>query len=225
LSEVSVGLNSEIANGILTLLERIGQTESDLRLTVSRSSEVRFHVVDGRVHHEGLMFLLPIAESDFEFNSSGSVGFDETLDLRFTLALPGSVLGDGALGRFLADDPLAIQVDGTVSDPRIRLASDQGWQSRLQSVLDVVGSSDGESEAPSITESAGTVLEMIGGLLDRAEQRAEQRSDQGDAQGVDQRDDQRAIPGVRDRIRERREQRESEGRRPGLLRRRRQNNE
>ncbi|MEM8668479.1 MAG: hypothetical protein AAGG48_13255 [Planctomycetota bacterium] len=206
LSDVTVGLNNAIADQIIGILERFGQTESELRMTVSRSSEVRFQVIDGRVHHQGLMLLLPIAQSDFEFNSSGSVGFDETLDLRFTLALPASVLGDGAIGNFLSSDPLAIQVNGTVSDPRIRLASDQGWQTRLQSVLDSIGSSGDPSEAPSITESAGAVLDIVGGLLDRAEDGEEESAE----------------PGLLDRIRQRREERESEGRRPGLLRRRRQ---
>ena len=204
LTDVSVGLNNQIAQQITSLLSQFFAVDQQIRLTVTRSSEVRFYVLDGRVHHQGLAFLLPIAESDFEFNSSGSVGFDESLDLQLTLALPKDVIGDGPVRRFLTNDPLAIKIVGTTQDPVIRLASDQGWQSRLQQALDAIGSSDGES-SPSITDSAGAVLDLVGGLLDRGENA-----------------DEEASPGLRERLRDRREQRNSEPRRPGILRRRRQ---
>lgn len=188
LSDVSVGLNNEITAKILALLERFGATDKDVKLTVSRNSEVRFHVVEGRVHHEGLMFLLPIADSDFELTSSGSVGFDETLDLRLTLGLPKSLLGESALAKFLTSDPIVIQVTGVVDEPEIKLASDKDWNGRLTGVLEKLNLAGGPAEdgqdadaqaddpsgdaadrAKRITESAGAVLDVVGGLLERDE--------------------------------------------------------
>lgn len=204
LTDVSVGLNSPIATQLVSLLQRFFDIDDNIRLTVSRSSQVQFSVVDGRVHHQGLAFLLPIAESDFQLASSGSVGFDETLDLEFTFALPEKVLGDGPIQQFLTSDPMAIQITGTTQEPIIRLASDQGWQSRLQKTLDGIGAQNGEGSS-SITDSAGAVLDLVGGLLER---------DKDSQEGSE--------PGLLDRLNERRnERKEDESRRPGLLRRRR----
>ena len=215
LSGVSVGLNNQITANILALLKRFGRVENDMKLTVSRSSEVRFHVIDGRVHHQGLMFLLPIGASDFELKSSGSVGFDETLDLELALGLPDSVLGDGPLGKFLSSDPLVIQVTGGIKEPKIKLASDIGWTGRLQSLLEAIESPnadkldaqkpDEQNSESAITESAGTVLDIVGGLIDRANER-----------------DKPPLSDLRERLREVRDADAATPRRPGLLRRRRQ---
>lgn len=181
LSDVSVGLSNEITAGLLALLERFGRVRDDVRLTVSRASEVQFRVVGGRVHHRGLMFFLPIGESEFELTSSGSVGFDETLDLKLALGLPESLLGDGPLAKFLTSDPIVIQVSGSVDEPKIDLASTIDWNDRLSSVLEALGrgktsDADGQTEEQNqrrdpILESAGAVLGIVDGLLDRNEPR------------------------------------------------------
>lgn len=176
MTDVSVGLNNDITTKLLSLLKRFGKVADDVRLTVSRSSEVRFHVVGGRVHHQGLMFLLPIADSDFELTSSGSVGFDETLDLELELGFPSSLLGDGPLARFLESDPVVVQVSGSLDEPHLQFSAGD-WNRRLAALLNrrvssapeepVQQDEDGEVTGEIIQESANVVLDMVGGLLDR----------------------------------------------------------
>ncbi|MCP4889761.1 MAG: hypothetical protein GY904_24535 [Planctomycetaceae bacterium] len=225
LSDVSVSLNNQITAVLTSLLKRFGRVDDDIQLTVSRSSEVRFRVVEGRVHHQGLMFLLPVGGADFELNSSGSVGFDDSLDLELALGLPDSLLGGGPIAKFLTSNPIVIQVVGSVSEPQVQLASDNGWQNRLQSMLDAIGSGvdeasdslnsdandtndpneETQNSSESAIETAGTVLDIFGDLLNRGTAREEQ-----------------SAPTLRDRIRNRGDQESSPPRRPGLLRRRRQ---
>jgi hypothetical protein len=171
------------------------------------------------------MFLLPVGGADFELNSSGSVGFDDSLDLELALGLPDSLLGGGPIAKFLTSNPIVIQVVGGVSEPQVQLASDNGWQNRLQSMLDAIGSGvdeasdslnsdandtndpneETQNSSESAIETAGTVLDIFGDLLNRGTAREEQ-----------------SAPTLRDRIRNRGDQESSPPRRPGLLRRRRQ---
>lgn len=213
LADVSVGLNNEITATVLSLLERFGSSGHDVKLTVSRNSEVRFHVVGGRVHHQGLMFLLPMKESDFQLTSSGSVGFDETLDLKLTLGLPASLLGDGPLAKFLTSEPIVIQVAGSVDEPRIDLAASMDWNGRLSNLLETLSPGDpqnadtpggnAQDSGDALMESAGAVLDAVGGWLNR---------DQGQERTR-----------LRDLLEQRRLRGESETperQRPGVLRRR-----
>ena len=52
-SDVSVSLNNQITALLMPLLKRSGRVDDHIQLTVSWSSEVRFRVVEGRVHHQG----------------------------------------------------------------------------------------------------------------------------------------------------------------------------
>ena len=201
LSDVSVSLKNQITEQLVPLLNRIGAIQGDLAMTVSESTEVSFQVVDGRVHHQGLMFLLPVADSSFELQSSGSVGFDESLDLQLAVGLPGKILGNSMLAKFFTDEPMVIEVTGTVDEPKIGLASNDGWAGRLQGVLNTFASKPeradetGTAEQPEATtgreieNAAGAVLDVVGGLLEQSGDR-----------------DQPLFPNLRDQIRDRRQE-------------------
>lgn len=164
LSDVEVGLNNKVTEQLMPLLNQFG-VELPRSLTISQSSEVRVHVTDGRVHHQGLMFLLPVADSSFEINSTGSVGFDESLDLRLELALPPAVLERSRLAQMLIREPIAIRVEGTVDEPEIRLDSSDSWTQRLQRLLDTARSGDA-SQGEAERDVTGAVLQGMQRLLD-----------------------------------------------------------
>ncbi|MEE2938044.1 MAG: hypothetical protein VYA84_18805 [Planctomycetota bacterium] len=171
------------------------------------------------------MFLLPVGGADLELNSTGSVGFDDSLDLELALGLPDSPLGGGPITKFLTNNPIVIRLVGSVADPQVQLASDNGWQNRLRSMLDAIGSGadeasdslnadaddtndpNGETQNASeyAIETTGTVLDIFGDLLNRGSEREEP-----------------SAPTSRDRIRNRGDEESSPPRRPGRLRRSRQ---
>jgi hypothetical protein len=196
LADVSVSVNNKFTAQLVPLLRQFGAIDRNLEMTVSRSMEVSFQVVEERVHHQGLMFLLPVAGSSFEIQSSGSVGFDETLDLQLALGFPETVRGKSLLSKFLTAEPLAVHVTGTVDEPRFSLDSADGLAGRLEGMLGSLRSRDRrvedraatggdpkQSQSSDVT-ATGSVRNMFNGLLDR--------SSEGDNP---------VFPGLRDRIR------------------------
>jgi len=88
------------------------QPSSVIRLV--EDAEVRFQVRDGRLHYQGLRIGFPEINPDLVVSSRGSIGLDETLDLR--LELP----------RLIKDKqkdsgPIPCHITGTLSDPKIAL--------------------------------------------------------------------------------------------------------
>jgi hypothetical protein len=165
---------------------------------IADDTAVSFELRDGRVYHEGLVFLLPELSRDIEWRSSGTVGLDETLDLRLQAQLPLDMLHDGPLMRSLSQRPLEFKVVGTLSKPKVELFRDGGW---LQELIDLAGGEDAEAGAGEPEAIAESVLGIVGDalnelqsldvqnrptpLLDRLRQRAaarqEANADQGDA--------------------------------------------
>jgi hypothetical protein len=79
-----------------------------------QDSAIRFQVRDGRLHHEGLRIGFPEIDPDLVVSSRGSIGLDETLDLR--LELP-------RLRKDKQKDsgPVPCHVTGTLSDPKMAI--------------------------------------------------------------------------------------------------------
>jgi hypothetical protein len=86
-------------------------------VALARESIVRFELVDGRIRHRDLEFDLPGAH----VRTSGSVGFDRTLDLlaEVELRLPAKLLAESPLARSLAEKTLKIPIGGTLARPRL----------------------------------------------------------------------------------------------------------
>jgi hypothetical protein len=216
LDGVSVALTNPLTTKLFELAARFSRRELPDALTVAEAAAVRFEVKDGRVHQEGLTFLLPYDESSLAIASRGSVGVDETLDLELSITLPGVLLGRSALTKFLVEEPLLIHVGGTVQEPTIELPEQENWISRLGTLLHREHAAEGETKPaeagldPSVSEeseSAGiddsgmeaedsgievaeSILGIVGGLLEDADER--QRP---------------AVGGLRQRLQERRERR------------------
>jgi hypothetical protein len=85
------------------------------RLSIARDSQVEFRMADGRVYHQGLKLELP----QMTVETSGSVGFDESLDMTAEIRLPERWLGQGPLAEMLKSQPLKLPIGGTLKKPKV----------------------------------------------------------------------------------------------------------
>jgi hypothetical protein len=81
-----------------------------------RQSEIAFEMRDGRVRHENLTFAL----GGMEVSTTGSVGFDHTLDLVAQVKFPAGFLGEGPVLRAFSEKPFRVPVGGTLEKPELR---------------------------------------------------------------------------------------------------------
>lgn len=84
---------------------------------IAKESVTRFHVHQGRIHHDGLTFVLPDLSEDLLIRTSGSVGLDSTLDLRVFVQVPADLVAGRPLLTPFADRPIELRVTGTLSEP------------------------------------------------------------------------------------------------------------
>lgn len=77
--------------------------------------EVEFWVQDGRVYHRGVGVQLP----ETTVSTSGSIGFDETLDIVAEMNVPEKWLGQNVLGTALRNQKIKIPIRGTLSRPQV----------------------------------------------------------------------------------------------------------
>jgi hypothetical protein len=86
-------------------------------IALARESLVRFELIDGRIHHRDLEFSLPGAK----IRTSGSVGFDRTLDLlaEVHVQLPEKLTSQSELARSLSGKTLRVPITGTLAKPRL----------------------------------------------------------------------------------------------------------
>lgn len=177
LSNVSVSPNNQIAAELLPMLAQLAPLDRQIALTISRTMAVKFRVVNGRVYHHGLMFLLPIANAAFEIKSSGSVGFDESLDLRLSVNLHSSLRRTPVLSKLLADAPLLVHITGTIDRPKLGLEPAEQFTRRLEGLIETLGAdAENTNPPPAAVENvkqpgkkertAEAVIGIVNGLLD-----------------------------------------------------------
>ncbi|MEX2185459.1 MAG: hypothetical protein WD875_01640 [Pirellulales bacterium] len=77
--------------------------------------EVEFWVRDGRVFHRGVGVEL----RETTVTTSGSVGFDETLDIVAEMKVPDKWLGQNVLGSALRNQKIKVPIRGTLSRPQV----------------------------------------------------------------------------------------------------------
>ncbi|HWB07639.1 MAG TPA: hypothetical protein VG826_00240 [Pirellulales bacterium] len=101
------------------LLDKLNLKRSEPlgRLSIARESQVEFRLADGRVYHQGLRLELP----QMTVETSGSVGFDESLAMTAEIHLPLRRLGDSPLAEILRSQPLKLAVGGTLKKPKVDL--------------------------------------------------------------------------------------------------------
>ncbi len=123
LNHVTAQLENPILQGLMKSIEALLKRDIPTTLRVADNSEVKFHMRDGRVHHEGLAFFLPELSSEITFHTSGSVGLDETLDLDVEFRLPLSLIADGPLVKAISRQLIKVPVTGTIDKPKLGLPS------------------------------------------------------------------------------------------------------
>ena len=140
-----------------------GRASADLTLNEAMFVKVR----DGRVEQHGLT--IPIGGDGLKVAIDGSVGFDESLDLRATVPLTGKALGLGAAGdQLAAGTTVALPIRGTLGRPAIDRRA-------LAGALRDAARNLGQKE---LKGEAGKLLERIAGPS-RGSSEPRTRPDQG----------------------------------------------
>ena len=210
LHHVVGGIENPITKGFARMAaDLLGLGELPERVRLADQASIGFHIRDGRLHHQSTTLAFPEISPDLAVRTSGSVGFDESLDLRVELQIPQDLLAPTALATALAQAPITLQVTGTLDEPRLGLPADQTWVARLS---DRLLSSEASSEEGPL---AGQIMTMVGKLLEesngeqvpigsRLRERLEQRRAQRGA-ADDERPTNRGT--LRERLQERRARR------------------
>jgi hypothetical protein len=77
---------------------------------------------EGLVWHEGVEFGLPRVDPNLVVRTSGSVSFDEQLDLTIQFPVPLYLFADGPLARAISDNSLTVRAEGTLREPQLKIA-------------------------------------------------------------------------------------------------------
>lgn len=145
---------------VVQLSEMLGRTVGSAipdRLEIVRDSAVRFSGDGQGIHHSGLAFLLPQIAGNMNIQSSGMVGFDETLDLALNLQLP-QMASTNPFMRVLSQMtqlPFQLRVTGTVDAPQLETPEGSSILDQLSRNMKPEQASQ---EPPGVTNS---VFELI----------------------------------------------------------------
>jgi hypothetical protein len=121
LHQISVSTKTPLLQTLVKMLaDMYGKNPSDV-VRVVKNAEVKFNVKDGRMYHEGLRFGFPDISPDLIATSSGSVGFDKSLDL--VLEVPGVLVDKKELDIKKAP-PVRFRVTGTIDKPVVTQIKD-----------------------------------------------------------------------------------------------------
>ena len=83
-------------------------------LRVAKNSSIQLSIQDGRIHQRGLELGFPDIDEDLVIRSEGSVGLDETIDLKFEIPRLDQE-------KQSERGPVVCKVSGTIDEPVIRL--------------------------------------------------------------------------------------------------------
>ena len=121
LHEVSLSTKTPLLQTTVKMLaDMYGKKPSDV-VRVVQNVDIKFNVKDGRMYHEGLRFGFPDISPDLIAKSSGSVGFDKSLD--FVLEVPAFLVDKKELDIKKAP-PVRFRVTGTIDKPVVTQIKD-----------------------------------------------------------------------------------------------------
>jgi hypothetical protein len=115
LHRVTTEVKGPLLQALVKVIADLHHKEPTEVVRVVNDSTVRFAIREGRMHHEGLTFGFPDISPDLVVRSSGSVGFDETLDLH--IELPRLLPKEKAAELGTPTEPVQVHITGTVSEP------------------------------------------------------------------------------------------------------------
>ena len=105
-------MKNPLLQEIAELASRLLKVQVPQTVQIADDTAVVFELREGRVYHEGLVFWLPELSKDIKWQTSGTVGLDDSLDLTVQAQLPLTLLHDGPLAQRLSDRPLKFGVTG-----------------------------------------------------------------------------------------------------------------
>ena len=164
LHRASVGLKDTVIARVIGLVtELLGEPLPEF-LTVANESQVKFHILDGRVHHEGFAMMLPYRDSNVELQSSGFVSLQGELDVVLALKFPVKHLGQSRVAKLFSSEPIRVSITGRMEEPKVKLVSDKDWNDRL---LGLVGrdKSDSTEEVAAAHSGEGFKMETRKNLI------------------------------------------------------------
>ena len=150
LHHVTARLQNPLLQQITQSLASVLRRDMPETIRVVDGTSVEFRVDGGRVHHEGLAFLLPEVSPHMVLQTAGSVGLDQTLDLNVQMPVPLTLVRDGPVMRRIADQPLRLHVAGTAQEPQVALAPGHNWWTELAGLMLEPGAS---GQTPPLAES------------------------------------------------------------------------
>jgi hypothetical protein len=112
LHDVSTEVNNPMRQLLVHLVADLNGKDPPHVVRLAHDAEIRFHVTDGRLYHEGLRIGFPDIDPELRLTSRGSVGLDRTLDL--FVELPRL---DRALRK--TKGPARCRITGTIDNPRV----------------------------------------------------------------------------------------------------------
>ena len=116
LHEVSVSVKTPLLQTLVKVMaDMYGKKPSEV-VRVVENAEIRFKVKDARIHHEEMRFGFPDISKDLLIRSSGSVGYDRTLDIM--LDVPSILVGKRKL------PSVRMRVTGTIEKPIVTEVKD-----------------------------------------------------------------------------------------------------
>jgi hypothetical protein len=114
LHDVSTEVSNPMRQLLVHLVAEMNGTDASHVVRLVHDSEIRFHVRDGRLYHEGLRIGFPDIDPELHLTSRGSVGLDKTLDL--FVEIPRL---DKALRTEKA--PARCRITGTIRNPKVAI--------------------------------------------------------------------------------------------------------
>jgi hypothetical protein len=131
----SVAIKDSIATKISEVVNRLTFYSGPNRIYVKRGTKVQVLMRNGRVYHKGLALLVPFGDSSIKFISSGSVGIDETLDLRVAVHPPLGPLKHTFIARRMREEPITVRFGGTLDDPKLMRVKFEWVESTIEDLI------------------------------------------------------------------------------------------
>ncbi len=184
---IESGLHEAWVSEVATAASLLGDMKMPESVRLADESVVRFKVSDGRVEHENLQFGLPEVSPDLVITTTGTVGFDQSLDLVATLPPFGDWMGDGVFGQAMRAGRLELAVAGTLEQPQTKLLGGEEILKALPIVGPMTKENVTDEDVQETLDDVGEVVDEAVDLLRNFRQQREERMKQREEEGIERR--------------------------------------